>query len=401
MVDAMAAVAMTQGWTNLGPIVVNTRDSGAPALDIPDNSETGVTRTFDFTGTNMRVEFVQFTVTITHPFRGELEYTLTSPSGMKAVVNRRTNDNTANLVWTFGDTQHWGEQSDGMWTLTVADRKAGNTGTFNYAGMTIYGTSPTVTSATKLGNISTRLKVETGSNVGIGGVIVTGTSPKRVMLRGIGPSLPLTGGLADPVMELFDSMGTMMASDDNWHDEANEQEIMDSGLAPANDKESAILMTLNPGLYTAIEKGANETTGIGLVEAYDLDNTVDSKLGNISTRGFVQTGDEVMIGGFIISGTDMQRVIVRAIGPSVPLDGTLADPSLELHGSDGALLRANDNWRTTQETEIMGTGLAPMSDAESAIVQTLAPGSYTTIVRGVNDTTGVALVDVYALPPSP
>lgn len=400
MVDAQAAVAMAAGWTKLGPLVTNSRESTTEAIAIPDNNTTGATRTFDFAGTNMRVEFAQFAVTITHPFRGELQYVLTSPSGMQAIVNRRTNDNTANLVWTFGDTQHWGEQSNGTWRLEVRDLATGNTGTFDSASVTLYGTSDTTPPKTALGNIATRLKVETGANVGIGGFIVNGTSPKRVMVRGIGPSLTLPGALADPMLELHDGAGATMATDNNWHDEANEQEIMDTGIAPTNDKESAILMTLNPGSYTAIEMGADGGTGIGLVEVYDLDTVTDSNLVNISTRGFVQTGDDVLIGGFIITGTEMQRVIIRAIGPSVPVDGPLADPILELHDPDGVTLSTNDNWRTDQEAEIEATTVAPSNDLESAIVQTLAPGAYTAIVRGVNEGTGVALVEVYAIAPA-
>jgi hypothetical protein len=165
--------------------------------------------------------------------------------------------------------------------------------------------------------------------------------------------------------------------------------------------ESAIVATLaaNSTGYTAIVRGVNNTTGVGLVEVFDLDNTVDSKLANISTRGLVQTGDDVMIGGFIVLGADAQKVIVRAIGPSLPVVGKLADPTLELHDANGALLVSNDNWRDTQEAEIIATTIPPTNDAESAIVRTLAPAAYTAIVRGVNGTTGVALVEVYALSP--
>ena len=147
--------------------------------------------------------------------------------------------------------------------------------------------------------------------------------------------------------------------------------------------------------YTAIMRGVNGTTGIGLVEVYDLDNTVDSKLANISTRGLVQTGDNVMIGGFILAGPTPQDILVRAIGPSLPLTGVLADPTMELFDSNGVSVAMNDNWRDTQEADIMATGLAPTNDAESAILQTLSPGAYTAIVSGTNGTTGVALVEAY------
>ena len=155
--------------------------------------------------------------------------------------------------------------------------------------------------------------------------------------------------------------------------------------------------TFNPGAYTVVVRGGSDATGIGLFEVYDLDRTVNSKLGNISTRGLVQTGNNVMIGGFIVLGPDSQKVIVRAMGPSLPLSGGLANPRLELHDGSGALLAANDDWRSDQEAEISSTGLAPSNDRESALVRTLPPGNYTAIVAGVNDTAGVALVEVYAL----
>jgi hypothetical protein len=250
-----------------------------------------------------------------------------------------------------------------------------------------------------LGNISTRLRVETGENALIGGFIVIGGGPKRVLLRGIGPSLPSAGHLDDPTLELFSPSGIAIASNDNWMDAPNSQDIIDTGVPPANDLESAILLDLAPGSYTAILRGAGNTAGVGLVEAYDLDLTAGSKLANISTRGLVGTGDNVLIGGFILLGPDPQRLIVRAIGPSLPVGGTLPDPAVELRDGNGALLQSNDNWRTTQEAEIIATGIPPSNDMESAIVATL-PGNgaaFTAIVRGVNNATGVALVEVYAL----
>jgi hypothetical protein len=252
---------------------------------------------------------------------------------------------------------------------------------------------------TVLGNISTRLSVQTGDNVLIGGFIVTGTQPKKVIVRAIGPSLPVPGKLENPTLELYGPGGVLIQSNDDWKS-TQQGDIEATMLMPTNDLESAIIATLpaNAG-YTAIVRGINDTTGIGLVEAYDLDRTVDSKLGNLSTRGLVQTGDNVMIGGIIVVGTDPQRVLVRAIGPSLPLAGTLADPTLELHDANGALLMSNDNWRDSQEAEIMATMIPPTNDAESAIIQTLAPSLYTAIVRGVNDTTGIALIEVYALAP--
>ena len=254
----------------------------------------------------------------------------------------------------------------------------------------------------QLGNISTRLSVGTEENVLIGGFIVTGTQSKQVIARAIGPSLPLSGVLADPVLELHDSSGATIATNDNWGESANKQAIIDSGFAPAQDKESAILTTLAPGLYTTIVRGISGTTGIALVEVYDLDRTVDSQLANISTRGLVQTDDNVMIGGVIVLGDTDTDVLVRAIGPeltAVGVEGALADPILELHDKDGALITSNDDWKESQQAQIAATGLAPTDDQESAILTTLSPANYTAIVRGKNDTTGIALVEVYHLSP--
>lgn len=278
----------------------------------------------------------------------------------------------------------------GIITATATD-PAGNTSEFSHC------TGASITAPTVLANISTRLLVGTGDDVLIGGFIIAGTASKKAIVRAIGPSLPLAGNLADPQLELHDETGQLIASNDNWQDAPNEQEIIDTTLAPANDLESAILSSLSPGAYTAIVKGMNATTGVALVEAYDLDLTVDSRLANISTRGLVQTDDNVLIGGFIAVGIDPLQVLVRAIGPSLPLTGTLADPTLELHDANGSLLSSNDNWRSDQEAEIIATNLAPTNDLESAILMTLPPAAYTAIVRGVNGTTGVALVEGYAL----
>jgi hypothetical protein len=217
-----------------------------------------------------------------------------------------------------------------------------------------------------------------------------------VIVRAIGPSLPLTGLLLNPFLELHDSSGAIIVSNDNWRTD-QEQEIIATGLAPNNDDESAIVMTLDPGSYTAIVRGATGGSGIALVEVYDLDQLADSKLANISTRGLVETGDNVLIGGFIVLGDNAANVLLRAIGPSLPVAGPLADPTLELHDSNGTTLTSNDNWRSDQESEILATGIPPADDAESAIRTTLSPGPYTAIVRGANNTTGIALVEVYQL----
>ncbi len=214
--------------------------------------------------------------------------------------------------------------------------------------------------------------------------------------------MPVSGTLADPILELHDSTGATIAMNDNWQDSADEQAIIDAGFDPADENESAILTTLDPGLYTTIVRGVGGTTGAALVEVYDLDRTVDSKLANISTRGLVQTGDNILIGGLIVLGDADTDVLVRAIGPTLGAAGVanaLADPILELRDKNGALITTNDNWKDTQQAEIEATNLAPTEESESAILATLSPDSYTAIVRGKDDTTGVALVEVYNLSP--
>ena len=248
-----------------------------------------------------------------------------------------------------------------------------------------------------LANISTRTLVGTDDNVLIGGFIITGSDAKKVILRALGPSTGVPGAMANPTLELHASDGHTIISNNNWQDANNKQDIIDSGIPPTNDLESAILIILQPGGYTAIMRGADNTNGIGVVEAYDLDRTGSSIFANISTRALVQTGDNVLIGGFIVVGSFPQRVIVRALGPSTGVPGALADPTLEIHDGNGNMIGSNDDWRSTQEGTIIGTGIPPASDAESAIVQMLTTGNYTAIVRGADNTTGVAVVEVYAL----
>jgi uncharacterized protein YkwD len=261
--------------------------------------------------------------------------------------------------------------------------------------------APVATAPTQLANISTRLRVETGDNALIGGFIVTGTQPKRVLVRAIGPSLTVAGKLADPTLELHDSSGALIRMDDNWRTGGQEAEIVATTIPPSNDLESAIVATLpaNNAAYTAIVRGVNNGTGIGVVEAYDLDRTASSKLANISTRGLVQASDNVLIGGMIVLGQTSQKVLVRAIGPSLTVPGKLADPTLELRDGNGALVASNDNWRSDQEPEISATTIPPTNDAESAVVTALSGNgaAYTAIVRGASGATGIAVVEVYAL----
>jgi hypothetical protein len=292
-----------------------------------------------------------------------------------------------------------------------------------------------------LGNLSTRAFVQTGDNVMIGGFIVQGTQPKRVILRAIGPELSQYGvpnAMANPILELHDGNGALIASNDNCQTTIiggiitsdQVQDILNSGHAPVDMSEPAIIADLSPGSYTAVVRGAtpsstptptatttptptatpvSNTTGVALVEVYDLSPSLQSILGNISTRSLVATGDSVMIGGFIVQGTQPKNVIIRAIGPELSQYGVpnpLADPTLELHNGTGALIASNDNWQHTiiggiitsnQVQDIQNSGHAPGDASESAIIANLPPGNYTAIVRGVDNTTGVALVEMYDL----
>ncbi len=260
-----------------------------------------------------------------------------------------------------------------------------------------------IAAGTRLANISTRLQVGLGDDVLIAGFIARGSSPKRVMVRAIGPSLAssVPNPLMDPVLELYDQTGASIATNDNWDDNFNQQEIIDTGIPPSSLNESVILARLpsdDSGVaYTVVLRGAGNTTGVGVLEVYDLDQGLGSRVLNISTRGRVDVGDNVMIGGVIVAGQGLQRVLVRAIGPSLPVAGNLPDTTLSLHDGNGTLLTFNDNWRSDQEAEIIATTIPPSNDLESAIIAELPPSNYTAIVRGANNATGVALVELYTL----
>lgn len=284
----------------------------------------------------------------------------------------------------------------------------------------IYGGSSdyqTAAPAPNLVNLSTRAFVGTGNNVVIGGFIIQGSQPTTVVLRGIGNSLPalgITNALSDPLIELHSSSGALLATSDDWIDDTWASTIASYHLDPPNSRESAILTTLNPGSYTVVvrsfDNGDGNLTGTALIELYDLHKNSNipsspGRAGNISTRGPVLSGEQVLIGGFIVGGSQTKDVVVRALGPSLAnagISGALSAPTVELHNASGSLLASNDNWQTgPNAAQIQSEGLAPTNPAESALQATLSPGSYTAIVRGANGTTGVGLVEIYDLSPAP
>lgn len=206
------------------------------------------------------------------------------------------------------------------------------------------------------------------------------------------------GRMANPTLSLYNGDGVLITTNDNWKDSPERAQIEASGFAPSNDQESAILRNLPPGVYTGVLSGTGNTTGVALIEAYDLDANVDALLANISSRGFVDTGDNVMIGGFIAGNKPgTTRILVRAIGPSLKniLPNALDDPLLELHDRNGATVATNDNWKDNQRQEIENTGIPPSHDLESALLRTVIPDAYTAIVRGKNNAVGVGLVEIY------
>jgi len=256
-----------------------------------------------------------------------------------------------------------------------------------------------------LSNLSTRGQVLGGEGLMIGGFVIDGPAPKTVVVRAIGPSLAAHGiadALANPVLQLVRSSDqTVIGSNDNWGSAPKAAEISASGFAPAHALESAILMTLAPGAYTAIVSGAGGTTGVGMFEVYEVDRT-DVPLVNMSTRGYVGGGADVMIGGFVVRGNGPQTVVIRARGPSlVPfgIANALANPSVQLvRAADNAVVAANDTWSTAANAaQLSATGLAPPEALEAAILVTLEPGAYTAIVSGVRGATGVAIVEVFAV----
>lgn len=250
-----------------------------------------------------------------------------------------------------------------------------------------------------LANVSSRAFVQTGDSVVIGGFIILADTPKKVALRVLGPSLSSAGVsrvLMDPTLDLVDSSGAVIATNDDW--QVGGEDLDSFGLAPADYRESGLVANLPAGTYTAVARGKDGAEGVALFELYDLDRT-SGRIANISTRALVGADEDVLIGGFILTGATGSQIVVRAIGPSLAttFPNPLLDPMLELHGADGSLIFANDSWRSDQENQIVDSQLAPTDNREAAIIATLPPGSYSAIVRGVSGSSGVALFEVYAL----
>jgi hypothetical protein len=264
--------------------------------------------------------------------------------------------------------------------------------------------SPNVASAeihvaAQLLNLSTRLQVQPGDKALIGGFIIAGSEPKKVILRGIGPSLNVPGKLDDPVIQLFNSAGANIGGNDDW--KTDQQNVESTGFAPSNDRESALVITLNPGAYTVVMRGKNNSSGVGVVEVYDIGLGANARLANVSSRGFIGTGDNVLIGGFFAGPATaaVTGVVFRAIGPSLAQFGVpqaMQDPTIEIHDRNGAVIASNDDWQSSQKADIQAVGLAPSDSRESAIImRNFDPGPYTAIVRGKNNTTGIGLVEIY------
>jgi PKD domain/Fibronectin type III domain len=300
-------------------------------------------------------------------------------------------DGSADVTQSSPTISHTYKHGGGFFaTLTVKDSKGLQSANVASAQIKV---------SAQLLNLSTRMRVQPGDNALIGGFIIRGTEQKKVILRGIGPSLNVPGKLDDPVIQLYNSANVNIAGNDDW--KTNQQEVQDTGLAPTNDRESAIVITLDPGAYTVVMRGKNNSSGIGVVEVYDIGLAANARLANVSSRGFIGTGDNILIGGFFAGPQTaaVTGVVFRAIGPSLSNFGVpqpMQDPTIEIHNGNGNMIASNDDWQTNQKAEIQATGLAPSDSRESAILmRNFDPGPYTAIVRGKNNTTGVGLVEIY------
>ena len=388
-----AAVTQTSDPLNVGPGATATYDQ------MPDSL--AYTGSFTYGGNAACAVNLPPTAKLTAtPDQGNPPLTVNLDGS--ASVDPDAGDSIASYTFSFGDgspdvTQssptisHTYKHGGGFFaTLTVKDSH----------GLASANTaSAEIKCAAQLLNLSTRLQVQTGDNALIGGFIISGSEPKKVILRGIGPSLNVPGNLDDPVIQLFNSANVNIAGNDDW--KTDQQDVEATGLAPTNDRESAIVITLDPGAYTVVMRGKNNSSGIGVVEVYDIGLAANARLANVSSRGFIGTGDNVLIGGFFAGPQTaaVTGVVFRAIGPSLAafhVPQPMQDPTLEIHNGNGDVIASNDDWQTNQKAEITATGLAPSDSRESAILlRNFDPGPYTAIVRGKNNTTGVGLVEIY------
>lgn len=345
-------------------------------------------------------------------YRGPLRF---GSNGRAIAEIRRVLLHELGHVLGLGHPDENNQNVDAIMNTMISDREVLSSDDIA-GGQALYGSpivpqpTPTPTpnaTPSHITNISTRMSVGLNDDVLIGGFIVQGSNAqvKKLVLRAIGPSLArfgVSGAMRDPAIELHGSNGATIATNDNWAASTQANEIVASGLAPSDAREAALIATLLPGSYTAIVRGVNNTTGIALVEGYEIDSTANG-LANVSTRGRVGVGDRVLIGGMIVEGSRSKHVILRALGPSLTrfgVAGALANPTLELHNSSGDLIANNDNWQSgPRASQIQASGHAPSNSFESAIDTVLPPGSYTAIVRGVNNTTGVGIVEAYDLDP--
>jgi len=324
-----------------------------------------------------------------------------TPNGRVAWIDPMTEEQAANytLDHIFGPVSFWDATTQPQASNTVYESQGDP---WNPIAQLAFLPTEPGTPAQAL-NISTRLRAQPGDNVLIAGFILVGDNPRQVLLRAIGPSLEqadIDDALQDPVLELHAADGTRIAFNNSWR-YSQEAAIIATGIPPSDDREAAILATLAPGSYTAIIRGRRATSGVAVAEVYDLSESGSGELANISTRGFIDRGEDVMIAGFILAGgSGSSTVILRGIGPSLTAVGVeqpLADPTLELHDSNGIVIAFNDNWRDTQQAEIEATGLPPGDDHEAAIVAALPPGQYTAVLAGVAGGSGIALVEVYKI----
>jgi hypothetical protein len=345
-------------------------------------------------------------------YRGPLQFI---PHGLAIPDVRRVFLHELGHTLGLGHPDTGGQQVVAVMNSVVSNQEILSTDDIA-GGQHLYGAAvptptPTATatpgpSGSHLANISTRMKVGSGQNVLIGGLIIQGTQSKTLIVRAMGPSLAGAGipnVLADPVLELHDSTGGIIASNNNWQDDEHASQIQTMGFGPTNSAESAILVTVSPGNYTAVVSGWGGGQGTGLVEVYEID-AGSARMMNISTRGPVGTGGEPMIGGVIVQGGTAKRIIVLALGPSLsggpaPIAGALEDPFLELRDGSGNLVASNDDWGNSPQASEIAATIPPSNARESAVIATLGAGSYTAIVRGVGDTTGIGLVEVFDLDP--